>query len=129
MLWQAVPLALALWAVTGFALLQSGRGRADLLAPKTRLIEALRPLQRNGKNTPPSERQTIDALARELERRNPTRSPARSETMGGFWRMLYTSFETSPSAGQLGPFNGEVFQDLNPKRSMSSLRDLQLFVS
>ena len=119
MLWLVVPLALlAMHAAPGSSLLQqsAGRGRADA-SPKTRLIEALRPLQRNGKDTPPPLRQSIDSLARELERRNPTRSPAKSDAMRGFWRMLYTSLESSPSAGQLGPLNGEVFQDLNPKQS------------
>jgi hypothetical protein len=34
--------------------------------------------------------------------------------MNGFWRMNYTDYSPSgPSSGQLGPFIGDVFQDLN----------------
>ena len=113
-MWLVVLLALL--AVPVSSLLQP-RGRVLAPSPKTRLVEALRPLQRNGKDTTRDQRLAIDALARELERGNPTRSPARSAAMGGFWRMRYTSLETSPSAGQLGPLTGDVFQDLRPVQS------------
>lgn len=34
--------------------------------------------------------------------------------MNGFWRMIYTDYSPSgPSSGQLGPFVGDVFQDLD----------------
>ncbi len=34
--------------------------------------------------------------------------------MNGFWRLLYSDFNPpATSSGKLGPFVGEVFQDLN----------------
>ena len=36
--------------------------------------------------------------------------------MGGFWKMSYTDFApAAPSSGKLGPFVGDVFQDLRPE--------------
>lgn len=37
--------------------------------------------------------------------------------MNGFWRMTYTDYSPSgPSSGQLGPFVGDVFQDLDSSK-------------
>lgn len=34
--------------------------------------------------------------------------------MNGFWRLVYTDFDPpTTNAGKLGPFVGEVFQDLD----------------
>lgn len=36
--------------------------------------------------------------------------------MNGFWRLLYSDFsEKGSSGGKLGPFVGEVYQDLDSK--------------
>lgn len=35
--------------------------------------------------------------------------------MAGFWRLLYSDFDPpQPSSGKLGPFVGEVYQNLEP---------------
>lgn len=38
--------------------------------------------------------------------------------MDGFWRMLHTDFPPGPSSGKLGPFTGEVFQDLDSEKKV-----------
>ena len=90
--------------------------QSDPAALKARLLGTL-PTSKNGRGASPSLRQTIDGFARDLERRNPTHRPAESAKMNGFWRMLCTSLEGAPSAGQLGPLTGDVFQDLDSSQS------------
>ena len=48
--------------------------------------------------------------------------------MNGFWRMTYTDFSpAAPSSGQLGPFVGEVYQDLDStKQRIANLLKIDL---
>lgn len=70
----------------------------------------------NGLVASPEQKIEMLTIVGQLEQYNPTKNPAYSELMNGFWRMLYTDFDPpSTSAGKLGPFVGDVFQDLNSK--------------
>ena len=87
-----------------------------------RLVEELATVQPNGLRATPSQRQTIDVLARQCEALNPTPTPAASMKMFGRWRLLYTDLQpAAPSGGQLGPFVGEVYQTLSPSSVTNSL--------
>jgi PAP_fibrillin len=67
----------------------------------------------NGINASKSLRMEITKVVEEIERKNPTRLPALSPLVKGLWRMCYTDFEpAAASSGKLGPFIGDVFQDL-----------------
>ncbi|CAN0104171.1 unnamed protein product [Pylaiella littoralis] len=55
----------------------------------------------------------IEEVAKELNSLNPTKKPAFSPLLAGRWRMLYSTVP-GPSSGRLGPFTGDVFQDLRP---------------
>jgi hypothetical protein len=101
---------------------QSAAQPKATLQLKQNLIQKLSSLQKNGKDTPSDVRKDIDLTAALLEKNNPTSKPAKSEKMDGFWRMLYTDFApAAPSSGQLGPFNGDVFQDLDSKNSNKTI--------
>jgi len=77
--------------------------------------------QPNGINAVASARREISSIVEELEGRNPTERPALSDRMSGFWRMHYTDFSPpATSSGKLGPFVGEVYQDLYPTNQTSS---------
>eukprot|EP00466_Bigelowiella_natans_P006030 jgi/Bigna1/143017/aug1.75_g17725 len=81
---------------------------------KTQLREACRETRPNGINASPTQRAKVNDLVDVLEGANPTGRPALSPLMYGFWRMLYTDFSpAAPSSGQLGPFVGDVYQDLS----------------
>ena len=85
-----------------------------LPAFKERLYSELQSVQPNGLNASPTDQQRIADLIAKLETMNPTPTPSRSPLMAGFWRMLYTDMEPAPSSGKLGPFIGDVFQNLCP---------------
>eukprot|EP00854_Cymbomonas_tetramitiformis_P022477 gene22477-27125_t len=82
---------------------------------KATLCAELLKVAPNGLEANADEQAKIAQLVTQLESKNPTSTPARSELMGGFWRMLYTDMEPAPSSGKLGPFIGAVYQDLRPK--------------
>ena len=68
----------------------------------------------NGLKASAGDREAITNLVEALEKVNPTKRPAYSPLMNGFWRMLYTDLEpAAASSGKLGPFVGDVFQDLD----------------
>lgn len=87
----------------------------DLTVTKATLCAELLKVAPNGLEANADEQAKIAKLVTKLESKNPTSTPARSELMGGFWRMLYTDMEPAPSSGKLGPFIGAVYQDLRPE--------------
>lgn len=88
---------------------------------KSTLYELVDRCQPNGINALDSVRMEISSIVEDLERRNPTERPALSNRMNGFWRMHYTDFSPpATSSGKLGPFIGEVYQDLYPTNQTSS---------
>jgi hypothetical protein len=75
----------------------------------------IRRAPKNGIDTPSElEEEILDTLQR-LEGINPTPKPVRNLLkMNGFWKMRWTNFEpAAPSSGKLGPFVGDVFQDIS----------------
>lgn len=87
----------------------------NLISRKEELIQLLQTeCQPNGIKCSNQQRQQVSNLVVALESLNPTSKPALSLKMNGFWRLLYTDFSpVGTSAGQLGPFIGDVFQDLD----------------
>jgi hypothetical protein len=69
---------------------------------------------RNGIDTPSELEAEILETLRQLEPLNPTPKPVRNtELMNGFWKMRWTNFSpAAPSSGKLGPFVGDVYQDI-----------------
>ena len=68
----------------------------------------------NGIDTPPELESEIIQVCQQLEAINPTRKPTKSDTINGFWKMLWTNFDPpAPSSGKLGPLTGTVYQDLD----------------
>eukprot|EP01038_Epipyxis_sp_PR26KG_P015979 gene15979-21685_t len=81
---------------------------------KEELFDLIKNCQPNGVKASQELRETINSYVTKLEEINPTVKPAYSPLMNGFWRMLYTDFNPpAPSSGQLGPFIGDVYQDLD----------------
>jgi hypothetical protein len=69
---------------------------------------------KNGIDTPADLEAEIVRVCQKLELANPTKAPAKSELMNGFWRLLWTNFApAAPSSGKLGPLVGNVYQDLD----------------
>ena len=62
-------------------------------------------------NVPPDRRAEIDQLCSQLEKLNPTSSPAtdNAAALAGTWRVMYSD-AVPPSNGQFGPFTGDAFQ-------------------
>jgi len=88
---------------------------------KNDLFEIVSRCQPNGIYAATSIRREISSIVETLEARNPTARPALSEKMNGFWRMDYTDFSPpATSSGKLGPFIGEVYQDLYASNQTSS---------
>lgn len=81
---------------------------------KQNLYSKLELCQPNGLDVSNEKRLEINNLTKQIEALNPTKNTAKSDLMNGFWRMLYTDLTpAAASNGKLGPFVGEVFQDLN----------------
>ena len=99
------------WTIAAVA--EAPQTVADL---KVRLYEELGAVAPNGLSAGPAEQRRIADLVAQIEALNPTPKPSRSPLMAGFWRMLYTDMEPAPSSGKLGPFVGDVFQDLQPEK-------------
>lgn len=86
---------------------------------KQKLANVMKNCGKNGVKASKEQRLEIAELVKTLEASNPTRRPAYSEKMNGYWRLLYTDFSpAAPSSGQLGPFVGDVFQDLDGKNNI-----------
>jgi len=86
---------------------------------KQRLGDAMKKCGKNGVKATKEARIEIAELVKVLEASTPTRKPAYSEKMNGYWRLLYTDFSpAAPSSGQLGPFIGDVFQDLDGRANV-----------
>jgi len=77
------------------------------------------PKNKNGINVDSVTRKEITSLVEYVESTNPTKSPALSNKMNGYWRMLYTDFDPpAESSGKVGPFTAEVFQDLDSNKKV-----------
>ena len=86
---------------------------------KAELFKRTAACEPNGLRATANQRIQITELVEALEKLNPTSNPALSEKMNGFWRMLYTDFTpAAASSGKLGPFVGDVFQDLDSKEGI-----------
>eukprot|EP00600_Ochromonadales_sp_CCMP1393_P016025 CAMPEP_0175037838 /NCGR_PEP_ID=MMETSP0005-20121125/24591_1 /TAXON_ID=420556 /ORGANISM="Ochromonas sp., Strain CCMP1393" /LENGTH=276 /DNA_ID=CAMNT_0016299239 /DNA_START=3 /DNA_END=833 /DNA_ORIENTATION=- len=82
---------------------------------KRLLFELVGKCQPNGLNASPALRDEINSVVSTLVASNPTRNPAYSPAMNGFWKMLYSDIGQAgaASSGKLGPFVGDVYQDLD----------------
>jgi hypothetical protein len=68
----------------------------------------------NGLKAGRPDQKEVTKIVEQLEKLNPTKRPAYSPLMNGFWRMLYTDITpVQVSSGKLGPFIGKVYQDLD----------------
>lgn len=84
-----------------------------------KLLDEISIVQPNGLIATQKQRQSITSLVEVLEQTNPTPKPARSTKMSGMWKLLYTDFSpAAPSSGKLGPFVGDVYQDLRPAEGL-----------
>uniref|UniRef100_A0A7S0NAH0 Plastid lipid-associated protein/fibrillin conserved domain-containing protein n=1 Tax=Pyramimonas obovata TaxID=1411642 RepID=A0A7S0NAH0_9CHLO len=90
----------------------------NIESQKVALYEELEKVAPNGLIATPDDKSRIAEIVSAIEQSNPTEAPAQSPLMPGFWRMLYTDMEPAPSSGKLGPFVGDVFQDLRPENSL-----------
>lgn len=81
----------------------------------SQLQDRIQEAPKNGIDTPRELEQEIASLCEQLEACNPTPRPVRNvPKMTGFWKMLWTNFEpAAPSSGKLGPFVGDVYQDVD----------------
>jgi PAP_fibrillin len=68
----------------------------------------------NGIKASPQDKASILELAKRLEKFNPSSNIATSAKMDGEWFLVYTS-NAGSSAGKLGPFVGQVVQDIDMK--------------
>ena len=111
MLWNSSTL---MWLCVYAALYVTAYSTGTLSAQlKSRLTASILKVPKNGIDCPDDKKHEIARLVQQIERVNPTKSPAYSALMNGNWRMLYTDFSpAAPSSGKLGPFIGDVFQDL-----------------
>jgi hypothetical protein len=66
---------------------------------------------RNGIAAKPAVKELISASALQLEKLNPTKAPTKSELLTGTWNLVYTS-NAGSSAGKIGPFVGQVIQEI-----------------
>eukprot|EP00808_Paulinella_micropora_P017424 g1031.t1 len=82
-------------------------------AAKRPLLDLLARLPPNGIGVSNATRAQVMGLIKALERENPELEPGFSVLQRGMWKMLYSDV-SGPSSGQLGPFKGEVFQQLIP---------------
>lgn len=90
---------------------------SNLSSQKIVLLDKLKNVQPNGLTATKIQQKEIETLVSQIEKNNPTKSPSTSDLMNGYWRLLYTDFDPpAESSGKLGPFVGDVFQDLNSKK-------------
>lgn len=87
---------------------------------KNLLLDALKQTGRNGSKASEVQKKEIEGLIEVLEAGNPTLNPAlATKKMEGNWQMLYTDLSpAAPSSGKLGPFTGDVYQSLDPRKGV-----------
>ena len=89
---------------------------SNLQTQKTSLLEKLAEVQPNGLTAAKTQQENIKNLVTKFEKLNPTKNPAKNDLMNGYWKLLYTDFDPpAESSGKLGPFVGDVYQDLDSK--------------
>lgn len=86
----------------------SSTSTSSAAAAKEELLEAIKPLKR-GLAASEDDKQRIDRLARQLERRNPTKKPLASDLLSGQWELLYTT-----SASILGASRPALLRPTGP---------------
>jgi PAP_fibrillin len=88
-----------------------GTGKERLLST---LNECLAKAPKNGIDTPLDVAIQIKTICESLEAITPNPTPTRNtELLNGFWYMLWTNYSPAgPSSGKLGPFVGDVYQEL-----------------
>ncbi len=111
------------WVFNTVADLLSITGEGSEFYPeisKSLLIDALEKTGKNGLKASDQQRKEIEGLVDVLEAGNPTLNPARAtKKMEGNWQMLYTDLvPAAPSSGKLGPFTGDVYQELDPSNGI-----------
>ena len=110
------------WVFNTVADLLSITGEGSEFYPeisKNLLIDALKKTGKNGLKASDEQRKEIEGLVDVLEAGNPTLNPARAtKKMEGNWQMLYTDLAPAPSSGKLGPFTGDVYQELDPSNGI-----------
>lgn len=98
-------------------LIQNKVNKAELVNLKKNELRELTKDCKNGLKATAQKRECILQLAKEIESLNPTKNIANDSKLNGSWKLLFTSNEGS-SAGKLGPFLGQVVQDID----LSSMR-------
>ena len=84
----------------------------------TQLQDLLAQAPKNGIDTPPELVQQIVDVCTQLEQVNPNPKPCQrpasiESLLNGFWYLQWTNYgPPGPSSGKLGPFVGNVYQDL-----------------
>ena len=114
------PILAALWnALTPISAKQKSKDNEIRIQDlKSQIYSITSQCQPNGLPASSTQQDTIRSLVDEIERFNPTANPAYSPLMNGYWRMLYTDFTpAAASSGKLGPFVGDVYQDLDSTQS------------
>ena len=75
-------------------------------------IRSLATGTQNGIKAATDSRIAINGAVRKLEKANPVKKLSSTEKLDGSWKLVYTTNEGS-SAGKLGPFVGDVIQDID----------------
>ena len=88
-----------------------GKPGVDIAALKQE-IRGLATGTQNGIKATENSRVAINAAVRKLEKANQVRKLASTEKLEGSWKLVYTTNDGS-SAGKLGPFIGDVVQNID----------------
>ena len=109
------PLLSAGFQLPNFSPLVATPSRGQATELLSDLRSKIRQAPKNGIGTSPALEKEIILLCERLEKCNPTPRPIRNtKKMNGFWKMLWTNFSpVAPSSGKLGPFLGDVYQDVD----------------
>lgn len=106
--------------LNNFLFKTQSKDKTNIQQLKQELFQQINLAKPNGLKATPEIKQTLNKIVKDVEKMNPTSKPAYSELMNGFWRLQYSDFfPPSTSSGKLGPFVGDVFQDLNSKQGHS----------
>lgn len=101
-----------------------GGGQAPNLIQLKEQLRSLTRGTKNGVEASATLRTEIAGLVTQLERTNKVKKLTSSPLIGGNWKLLFTTNDGS-SAGKIGPFVGDVFQEVDlDKRSYNNLVNL-----
>ncbi|KAJ1446314.1 hypothetical protein M885DRAFT_547025 [Pelagophyceae sp. CCMP2097] len=109
--------ALPKWVdAVAWPLLDGGAARAEARTMLKADVRRLASGTSNGIKASNETRASMRAATDALEKLSPTASPAKSDLLNGKWQLLYTT-TSGGSSGALGPFIGDVFQDIDLQSS------------